>query len=127
MLTADISKDYLKFDFLESVTYYVRTGDSTFDAGHVMNHCWFQDTLRTSLNNGYDLRKKYGAITVWMNEWFDDAVVPARGDKFVIFETQDDEHKDEKVTQNTYIVEQIDVDPFRSRAMRLTGYRINGS
>jgi hypothetical protein len=126
MLTADITQDYKVFDFLQPVTYYVRTADSVWDGGHTVANCWFQDTIRSALTDGCDLKKKYGALTIWMKEWFDDTLVPKRGDKFVIAEVQAFSGGS-TTTSNTYIVENVDVDAFRSQAMRLTAFRIGGS
>jgi hypothetical protein len=126
MLTANISQDYKVFDFLQPVVYYVRTADSIWDAGHTINNCWFQDTLRSAILDGADLKKKYGALTIWMHEWFDDTIIPKRGDKFTIAEPQW-ASGGSATTSNTYIIEHVDVDAFRSKAMRLTTYRIGGS
>lgn len=126
MLTADISKDYLAFDFLVPIGYFVRTGDSTWGPKQDICNCWFQDTTRTTILNGGDLRKKYGCVTIWMNEWFNPAILPQRGDKFTLDELQTGGDTD-LATPNTYIVTEVDVDTNRSKAMRLHGYRINGT
>jgi hypothetical protein len=124
MLTFDPSLDYKHFDFLIPATYYKRLTETTWDAGHAIFHCWFQDTTRLTILSGANLRTRSGSLTIWMNEWYDDSVTPGIGDKFRVSEPQQAAGPSEHDTTEIYVVTDIiDIDSFRSRAMRLDGYR----
>ncbi len=73
---------------------------------------------------GTDLKRRLASVVIWENEWYDDSVSPARGDKFSVSEPQQAVGPSELDTTEIYIVESVvDIDLFRSRAMRLEGYR----
>ncbi len=127
MLTQDISQDYKLIDFLRSITFYKRLTETTFDTGHAIANCWCQDLTKAhpvTVMGGTDLKRRFASVVIWENEWYDDSVSPARGDKFSVSEPQYASGPSEADTTETYIIESVvDIDLFRSRAMRLEGYR----
>jgi hypothetical protein len=126
MLVQDISQDYKGIDFLQPITFYKRLTETTWDTGHAIANCWLQDltkALPATVMGGTDLKRRIAGVTIWENEWYDDTVSPARGDKFSVSEPQFAGASNSD-TVETYIIERVVViDLFRSQAMRLEGYR----
>ena len=76
-----INLDYLLLDFLQTVTYYVRSNETTWASGATVNNCLLDNEVKESLNDGnseFSYRTSYWSL--WTNEL--GGIVPQKGDKF---------------------------------------------
>jgi len=77
----DISNDYLLFDLTQTVTYYVRTGESTFASSASVTNVLVDIEQKEPLLNKWDFQQRNAWFTLWVNTL--NSIVPKRGDKIV--------------------------------------------
>ncbi|HEX4000235.1 MAG TPA: hypothetical protein VHX65_16910 [Pirellulales bacterium] len=123
-MTLDVSGDYLGFDFLTPVTYYVANpggswGDADFSGPFNLNNCSFFDSSIGTTGGGDDLRYASAGLIVRFGEWSNYSDMPRRGDKFTITIPG-------PLGPRTleYMVESVDADPVRRKQWTLKCFHI---
>ncbi len=77
----DISLDYLMLDFLQTITFFVRTGEDSYDGGTTIQNVLIDNEYKEPLLDNVDFKQRNSYFSLWIAEL--NGIVPKRGDKIV--------------------------------------------